>query len=205
MIGGGSMIDSIVRLPWRYEVVRLIAALKWVEERVGWSDNNQIALTCGAMELDLPFTWQMAHGDATKQSRVGDEILRRDEDYKWFIADFQRTYFRHIWNHMNEQVPGGVCRMRLMRLREKGCLSFHEDFHRRYHIPIITNDRAFFFMNESGQFPIPMDGIRVGALAAYHLPADGGVFEVDTTQHHTVYNGSRQDRIHLVFSAAETD
>lgn len=195
------MIDSIIRLQPTFEVARLIAAMAQVVSLVGWSDNNQIALTCTYYEADGGCSLQQkAHGAATKQSRQDGEIHFSDSDYPVFISEFANTYFHKVWEDMMAEVEDGVCRMRLMRLEHKGCLSFHEDFCVRYHIPIITNPRAFFFMNESGKFPIPSNDIRLGALASYHLPADGGVFEVDTTRDHTVYNGGREERIHLVMS-----
>ena len=195
------MIDSIVRLEPKFEVARLIASMSEIVPIVGWSRNNQIALTIddGEWERGTPFL-VTSHGNATKPSREDGEIVRHDSDFKRFIMEFRATYFYHVWETMMEETDGRVCRMRLMKLDHKGCLSFHEDFCIRYHIPIVTNPRAFFWMNESGQFPIPTDDIRLGALTAYHLPADGSVFKVDTTRHHTVYNGGREPRIHLVMS-----
>lgn len=195
------MIDSIVRLDPKFEIARLIAATHQAVSRVGWSANNQLALTCSFDEANSEKTLQQkAHGDATKPSRSDGEITSSDSDFPVFISEFQDTYFYDVWYAMMNSVEDRICRMRLMRLQHKGCLSFHEDFCVRYHIPIVTNPRAFFFMNESGQFPIPTDDIRLGALQAYHLPADGGVFRVDTTRDHTVYNGGREERIHLVMS-----
>ncbi len=193
------MIDSIKRLPLTFEPVRLIAAMHQVADMVNWTRNGQIALTTSYAESDgtAHFT---AHGAATRPSRVDGDIVSSDSDYPVFISEFRDTYFFKVWEDMMQAVEGGICRMRLMKLEHKGCLSFHEDFCVRYHIPIVTNPRAFFFMNESGQFPIPTDDIRLGALAAYHLPADGSVFKVDTTRDHTVYNGGKPERVHLVMS-----
>ena len=33
---------------------------------------------------------------------------------------------------------------------------------------------------------------------ALHMPADGGVWIVDATKYHNVFNGGEEDRIHIV-------
>jgi hypothetical protein len=38
-------------------------------------------------------------------------------------------------------------------------------------------------------------------VAGQHLPKDGYFYCVDTTQEHFVYNGGKEERIHLVINA----
>ena len=73
-------------------------------------------------------------------------------------------------------------RVRLMNLKSKTCYSYHQDYGKRFHIPIITNDNCFFVID---------DKIK-------RYPADGNWYIIDTTLKHTAVNASREDRIHLV-------
>jgi hypothetical protein len=130
---------------------------------------------------------------------VDGKIVREDCWYDDFHPGFRHTYFYDLWKELRQEF-GHVWRMRLMKLKPKDCLSFHEDFYMRFHIPIITNDRSFFFVNETNEVPWPVDGLRIPSICAYHLPADGSMYKVDTKRHHTVYNGGRTNRVHLVCS-----
>ena len=193
------MNDSITKLPnFKFDPILLIASMHQVERAVGWSENNQIALSCAPDDCTLSLQ-SAAHGAATCPSRVNGDIVREDCWYDDFHPGFRHTYFYDIWKELRQQIRY-AWRMRLMKLRPKGCLSFHEDFYERYHIPIITNDRSFFFVNETNEVPWPVDGVRVPSISTFHLPADGSVYQVDTKKHHTVYNGGRTNRVHLVCS-----
>jgi hypothetical protein len=71
---------------------------------------------------------------------------------------------------------------RVMILNGKTCYTYHKDFTKRVHIPIETNDNNFFVMNDE----------------VFRLPADGSVYEVDTTNLHTFVNASTSTRTHIV-------
>ena len=73
-------------------------------------------------------------------------------------------------------------RVRLMNLKSKTCYSYHQDYGKRFHIPIITNDNCFFVID---------DKIK-------RYPADGNWYIIDTTLKHTAVNASWKDRIHLI-------
>jgi hypothetical protein len=164
--------------------------------RVNWSHHKQITFSCRDGEQEHS-TFVLAHGDPLKSSRVGGEMVRRDSDFNGFLAGFEDTYFYTIWKHLVSEY-GHAYRMRLINLESHTGFSFHEDFFHRIHIPIITNDSAFFFINES-DMPVITDDIKITGMATYHLPS-GGMYLVDTTKHHTVYNGGSTDRVHLVCS-----
>ncbi len=194
------MNTTILTSDRKFDSNRLIAAMFQVEALVGWSENNQIALSCRRANCGLS-RQELAHGSATLQSLVDGEMVRDDAWYDDFIPGFKHTYFYDIWNELKEEYEK-VFRMRLIKLEHKGCLSFHADFYKRYHVPIITNDRSFFFINEANEIPWITDEIRVPSIVTYHLPATGNMYSVDTMKYHTVYNGGNSDRIHLVFSAS---
>ena len=71
---------------------------------------------------------------------------------------------------------------RVMILNSKECYTYHKDKTKRIHIPIETNENNFFVMNDK----------------VFRLPADGSVYEVDTTNIHTFVNASIIKRRHIV-------
>ena len=71
---------------------------------------------------------------------------------------------------------------RVMMLHGKDCYTYHKDKTKRIHIPIETNENNFFVMEDT----------------VFRLPADGSVYEVDTTHIHTFVNASISRRTHIV-------
>lgn len=76
----------------------------------------------------------------------------------------------------------GMFRTRVMVLKPKRCYTYHRDLTKRIHIPVVTNDKCMFIIDD----------------IVHRYPADGNYYEVDTTLPHTALNGSREDRIHIV-------
>lgn len=81
-------------------------------------------------------------------------------------------------------------RARIMKLGGRACYSFHWDTTPRYHVPIVTNKNAFLFFD--GQMPV-------------HLPADGGVYWLDTRRAHTALNCDSTPRFHFVIVDPTTE
>ena len=73
-------------------------------------------------------------------------------------------------------------RVRLMRLKSKTCYTYHNDWGTRFHLPIITNDKCFFVIED--------------IVSRY--PADGNFYMIDVSKTHTAINASLKDRIHLI-------
>jgi hypothetical protein len=97
-----------------------------------------------------------------------------EKDFNVFI--FDTPYLNSIIKKHN------LYRVRLMKLKPSNCYFYHQDWSKRFHIPIKTNDKCFFIL----------DGEVI------HLKADGSCYLIDTTKKHTALNGSREDRLHLV-------
>jgi len=76
----------------------------------------------------------------------------------------------------------GMYRTRLMRMKPKVCYSYHYDLTKRIHIPLITNDKCMFIIDDK----------------VYRYPADGNWYLIDTTKIHTAINASYEERIHIV-------
>lgn len=73
-------------------------------------------------------------------------------------------------------------RTRIMKLKSKTCYTYHKDLSKRIHIPIETNENCFIVIDKEVK----------------HYPADGNYYIVDTTQYHTAFNASKENRIHMV-------
>ena len=80
-------------------------------------------------------------------------------------------------------------RVRIMRLKSKTCYSYHQDWDKRFHLPLITNDECFFIIED--------------IISRY--PADGNFYIIDTTKKHTAVNASLEDRIHLIGDMSDSN
>ncbi len=102
---------------------------------------------------------------------------KEEKDYSHLNPFYEGTIFETIINDFNG------FRARFMMMEKHSTYSIHRDKSPRYHLAIETNPDAYFL------FP------RTSSLE--HIPADGYVYEVDTTQDHTFVNCG-PDRTHLV-------
>jgi hypothetical protein len=76
----------------------------------------------------------------------------------------------------------GMYRTRVMRMPPQTCYTYHRDYTQRMHIPLITNERCFFVIDDE--------------VSRY--PADGSYYLINTTKKHTFVNASTEYRIHIV-------
>lgn len=76
----------------------------------------------------------------------------------------------------------GMYRTRIMKMGPKSCYSYHYDYTKRIHIPLITNENCFMVIEDK----------------VHRYPADGNHYLVDTTKMHTFVNASFEERIHIV-------
>lgn len=105
--------------------------------------------------------------------RIGDK-QHQEQDFTEYLFDMPYT------NSILKEYK--VYRARIMTLMPKSCYSYHHDYSKRLHIPLITNDKCFLIVNKE----------------VIHLPADGKVYIVDTTLPHTAVNASFEPRTHLI-------
>ena len=120
----------------------------------------------------------------TKPSHSGKEVIRDkvlDESlYTEFVKDFEKTYFKKVYEILSSKFKLG--RVRILLKEPRSTLSWHRDPEPRLHIPIITNPGCMMVIENT----------------AKHLPADGSVTITNNTKYHNFFNGGEQDRIHLV-------
>ncbi len=94
---------------------------------------------------------------------------------------FDMTYVNELLSSLN------MYRTRLMNMSGKTCYTYHQDYTRRVHIPLITNENCFFVIDDE----------------VIRYPADGSVYIADTRRMHTFVNASTQNRLHLVGCIAD--
>jgi hypothetical protein len=76
----------------------------------------------------------------------------------------------------------GMYRTRLMKMKPKTCYTYHRDPTKRIHIPLITNEKCMFIIDD----------------IIYRYPADGKHYVLDTTKWHTAINASLEERTHII-------
>lgn len=119
-----------------------------------------------------------------KDSREDDAGQRLTyAPYEYIYPEFKNT----IWEEVINKLPGKKSRARIMIMSPFKILDLHRDFEKRWHIPIITDPGCMMLDYEANK--------------TYHLPADGYVYDVDTTKLHTAFNiTTNVNRVHLVVS-----
>lgn len=103
-------------------------------------------------------------------------------------------YTKQVLEELQEKENIKLGRVRYMRLRPKTGLRVHFDFEERYHLALVTNRFSMFGHYYEGAEEV---------AKCYHIPADGIFYKVNTTLPHFVYNGSNEERIHLVCCVAK--
>ena len=152
--------------------------------------SNAICLNYDEKELDEWFGGNVRGKYWTKPDSSFEEMEREpyvDESrYILFNEKLNDTYFKHVYDKINEFFDIGRCRV--IKMPPRTTLSWHRDPEKRLHIAIKTNHGARMFIEHTG----------------YHISADGNIYVTDNTKYHTAINGGEEDRIHLVATVLGT-
>ena len=120
----------------------------------------------------------------TKPDSSGKEVVRDskidESQYTEFINDFDKTYFKDVYDQLSQKYKLG--RVRLLLKEPRSTLSWHRDPEPRLHIPIYTNPGAIMVIDS----------------IAKHMPADGSVWVTNNRKYHNAFNGGEENRVHLV-------
>ena len=108
-----------------------------------------------------------------------DRILMTQSDYIILNDIYEGTVFADVIRDMHGE------RSRIMHMQPRTTYFVHRDKNPRYHLALITNPNAYFI------FPTLNEIV--------HIPADGYVYEVDTTILHSFVNCGKE-RDHLVMA-----
>lgn len=132
------------------------------------TDSNQISLQASADTID---DWYCSAGSIFKLKNTNEK------EYNILQPSLKGSLLEQIIDRY------GGYRTRIMVSRPRSCYSVHFDESFRIHIPIVTTQQSwmvwpfFSFCSNLEQ---------------------GNVYWTDTKKNHTVFNGSMEDRIHLV-------
>ena len=119
-----------------------------------------------------------------------DEIKLLDEkDFTLIVEAENNPIFdiiQQVQGVAKSHFESSIGRIRFMTLGSKSCLSYHRDIEPfRFHIPITTNERCFFVVNDQ----------------VFRMPTAGTLYTLRTDALHTPVNANKNfDRTHLVFS-----
>jgi hypothetical protein len=180
------MIDLTDRFPMRFDVERMRAELKKLEN-LRWLDHYDKALAAGWKAI--PLVSRHGRMDGPESQRWGD------------LRDFARTpvveqlpYFREILGAF--ACPHG--RIRVLKLMPGTGIGLHRDIANevacfafnqvRLHIPIVTNDKVTFFVGN--------EQIRM---------QPGRLYYVNFIKKHWVRNDGSEPRVHLVLDLRVND
>ena len=108
-----------------------------------------------------------------------DRIIKVQSEYTILNEVYEGTVFADMIHDVNGE------RARIMEMNAYTTYSVHKDNSPRYHMALITNPNAYFIFPTLNQI--------------MHIPADGFLYEVDTTILHSFVNCG-PDRTHLVIS-----
>lgn len=173
--------DLVQSTELQFDLTRLQAAVDAVLAVHPFRPGHQLNLTTREAAAQSPYELSGSLYDVPER-----KALHWEQEFKYFLREFEGTYLHEVYKTVNEALGGTVGRVRLMRLQPRECYTFHKDDNVRYHLAVRTH-RAAFIAFQSG---------------LHHIPADGRVYRVDTTQPHTALNGGREDRVHLVISTS---
>ena len=164
-----------VRFKHTYDVDRLRIDLEAAEQHGQWI----IGSTGQEVWQALPLVSRLGSGDTDEAIRYwswqGDEVNQ-----------YQPTEALRFCPYFLSVIDSFQClkeRVRLMRLPAKESILKHSDVpgKSRFHIPIITHEEIYFFIENTR--------IEMGP---------GELWDIDLTREHEVHNKSPIDRIHLV-------
>lgn len=99
----------------------------------------------------------------------------KEEEYVYPLFNYQ------LINHYIKKY--NMYRTRIMNIQTKRCLSYHYDFQKRIHFPLVTNAKCMMIVDDK----------------VYRLEV-GKIYLVDTTKMHLAINGNKNQfhRIHIV-------
>ena len=178
-------IDTLPVYDLHTEFLRLLD-----EKKIWWSNRgpDQICLNapkndssnCLAGRGSLYFDWDNSYTDKQGKLQVPKRpVMLNEDDFNVLCTGFKNSLFEDVYNSIIKQYTVG--RIRIMNSRPKTCLSWHEDQTPRLHYPIKTQSGCFMVIENESK----------------HLEQNQWYW-TNTTVPHTAFNGSTEERLHLV-------
>ena len=138
---------------------------------------NSTSLACGSMKYD----WDRAYWCDKEQKQVVPlrERVLTEEQFDTVAEPFRGTVFEEMYRYL--RLRHTIGRFRIMKMKPSTCLSWHTDTQIRIHYPLKTQEGCLMVIGDEVK----------------HLPKNEW-WLTNTRIPHTAFNGSREDRIHLV-------
>jgi len=154
---------------------------------------DQICINTTKDELDnynygrgsLWYDWDKAYHDKNNELVVPTRKKPLfEKDFSFLCTVFVDTLFEEVYRALEKNYVLG--RVRIMNLHSKNCLTWHKDNSIRVHYPIKTQEGCLMIIDNEVK----------------HLEKNTW-YRTNTLKHHTVLNGSKEDRLHLVATVLE--
>lgn len=154
-----------------------------IEKKIVQWHNNQICFTT-INDLNKVNDYTLGCGslyrEVSKNEATTIKIkMFEEKDFTKFVELFRATVFEDIYNYLICNYKIG--RIRLMRSFPHTCLSWHYDDTERLHYVLKSNTKCRMVIEDQ----------------CLHMPQNTW-WKVNTKKYHTAFNGSQQERIHLV-------
>ena len=109
-----------------------------------------------------------------------EHLLKPNDDHIWLQKIYDFLYDFSYTNNLLLKYK--MYNTRIMYLKPHQCYTWHRDQTPRIHIPLTTNDKCKFIIEDT----------------CFNLPL-GNIYWIDTTKYHSAFNGNKKfDRYHIV-------
>mgnify|MGYP001159521904 FL=1 len=169
-------MSLIERTNLKYDLEQLLWEYESLRDKIDWHPDAD-----GSLQTALQHRGDGSFHDACGSLKDRPDVSERD--FSQLLPLYDGTIFQKIIEDC------GAVRSRFMQKNMHTTYSVHKDKAKRYHIALDTHKHAYFIF--------PRKGLIQDRKELYHIPADGYVYEVNTTAPHTVANCG-PDRTHLV-------
>lgn len=131
----------------------------------------------------ISLQYDQLNNDTSWLNAYGEDKTRRERFFDQLQPQLAGTEIDRLFKSLGFNMT----RTRIFALSPNTVgYTVHRDTTARIHIPIITSDAARFYSYEPDEQQCDF------------MPADGSIYYVDTTKHHTFKNLSNEVRIHIV-------
>lgn len=159
-----------------------------ISEKLVWNRHSQFCINSVPGHTDnylygaasLAYDWEkeiiLPNGDIQVPER---DVALKEEDFTEICDVFKGTVFEELYDVLKNTYKLG--RVRIMSSKPKTCLTWHTDPSMRLHFPMKTQEGCYMVIQDE----------------VLHLEQDQW-YLTNTTVPHTAFNGSKQNRVHLV-------
>jgi hypothetical protein len=134
----------------------------------------------GSLDLDYDNEYWETDEDGNERKIVPPRsVMLKESDFTELATPFKNTLFEEFYRILCDEYSVG--RVRIMRQNPNHTLSWHCDYNRRLHYPLKTQLGCHMVIEDE----------------VLHLKQNRWYW-TDTKVYHTAFNGSREDRLHIV-------